>query len=156
MLGILIVTDSAMEALAAVALAGNVAQFLEYAIILVLRTPEILKSTERTLKEVTLIEEIVDDVKLSLPGISLSNENNINTVRSDKTLEDLIQRCLEISSEIEAIANGLKLKGSGDSIIQGAAMVTKTLFKTSKLKELTETLYALRDQISAHLIILIR
>ncbi|KAI0871317.1 hypothetical protein GGS24DRAFT_471965 [Hypoxylon argillaceum] len=156
MLGILIVTDSAMEALAAVALAGNVAQFLEYAIILILRTPEILKSTERTLKEVTLIEEIVDDVKLSLPGISLSNENNINTVRSDKTLEDLIQRCLEISSEVEAIANDLKLKGSGDSIIQGAAMVTKILFKTSKLKELTETLYALRDQISAHLIILIR
>ncbi|KAI0111200.1 hypothetical protein GGR51DRAFT_509331 [Nemania sp. FL0031] len=145
-----------MEALAAVALAGNVAQFLEYAIILVARTPEILSSTDRALKEITELEDVIDDVQQSFQGISLSNQANENGATSDKTLEDLTKRCLAISDEVMDIVKGLKLKASGDGIIQGAAMVTKSLFKMPKLKELSGRLYALRDQVSAHLIILIR
>jgi hypothetical protein len=146
----------AMEALAAVALAGNVAQFLEYAIILVLKTPELLSSTDRALKEITELEDVVDDVQQSLQSISPSNHMYANGVSSDKTLEDLTQRCLAISGEVMAIADGLKLKASGDGIIQGATVVAKTIFKMPKLKEISTRLYALRDQISAHLIILIR
>ncbi|KAJ8132313.1 hypothetical protein O1611_g1316 [Lasiodiplodia mahajangana] len=145
-----------MEALAAVALAGNVAQFLEYAIILVSRTPEILSSTDRALKEITELEDVIDDVQQSFQGISLSNQTNESGATSDKTLEDLTKRCLAISEEVMDIVKGLKLKASGDGIIQGAAMVTKSLFKMPKLKELSGRLYALRDQVSAHLIILIR
>ncbi|KAI1826058.1 hypothetical protein F4861DRAFT_131988 [Xylaria intraflava] len=145
-----------MEALAAVALAGNVAQFLEYAIILVSKTPEILRSPDRTLKEVSELESIVDDVEQSLHNISPSNLKYQNGAKPDKTLNELTRKCLTISNEIMTIVDSLKLKTPEAGVMQGAAIVTKSLFKMPKLKQLSESLYDLRDQVSAHLITLIR
>jgi len=148
-----------MDALAAVALAGNVAQFIEYAITLVLKTPEILNSSDHMFKEVSEIKCIIEDVEQSLHSISLSAPRGQKETRSDKTLDDLTRRCLAISNEIMTIVDNLKLKIHGHgpaSIIQGTAIAVKSLSKMSKLEQLTKRLYELRDQVSAHLIILIR
>src|SRR5437868_4040514 len=116
--------ESAMEALAAVALAGNVAQFLEYAITAVSKTVELLDSTEGTLKENTEVERIVDDVKQSFESIRASNVMDGNGAMSDKTLDNLTKSCLAVSGEIMAIVDGLKLKEPGANIIQGVAKAT--------------------------------
>ncbi|KAI3327824.1 hypothetical protein HD806DRAFT_335790 [Xylariaceae sp. AK1471] len=145
-----------MEALAAVALAGNVAQFLEFSITAVSKTAELLRSADGTLKEMAEVKHIVDAVKQSFESIRAPNDMHGNGVGLDKTLKTLTENCLAVSDEIMAIVDGLKLKDPGAGIMQGAAKVTKSLSKKSKLKELSERLYALRDQVSAHLIILIR
>ncbi|KAI0505754.1 hypothetical protein F5B22DRAFT_496145 [Xylaria bambusicola] len=145
-----------MEALAAVALAGNVAQFLEYAIILVTRIPEILNSPNHTFMETNELETIVLDVQQSFCSISISNPKAQDGAASDKTLDGLTKRCLAVSDEIMTITNSLQVNTSGITIIQAIEMVSRTLLKSSKLKQLSERLYDLRGQVSAHLIILIR
>jgi len=145
-----------MEALAAIAFAGNIAQFVEYSIKAILKTPRLLESANGAWVENTELEGIVDSVKKSLQGVHESRDTSNNGAVLDPILENLTASCLAVSGEIMAILDRLKLEDPGAGFFQGMQKTAKSLVKRSELKDLCDRLQLLRDQISAHLLVLIR
>lgn len=144
-----------MEALVALALAGNVAQFIEYSIKAILKTSELFGSANGTVEEIEDLGDIVDSVKQSLKSIKGSKTTINNGVVLDTVLENLNASCLAISGKIMTILDGLKLNDD-DTRFNKVMQRARALAKKPELDELCRRLYSLRDQISAHLLVLIR
>ncbi len=144
-----------MEALVALALAGNVAQFIEYSIKAILKTSELLGSTNGTVQEINELGDIVDSVEQSLKSIQGSKTTINNGVVLDVVLENLNASCLAISGKIMTILDGFKLDDD-DTRFYKVMQRARALAKKPELDELCRRLYSLRSQISAHLLVLIR
>lgn len=142
-----------MEALAAVSLAGNVAQFLEYAInaarlafqITGNAKPEQIRSIQKTIRQVRdslgLLEETKDDV-------AKQTENEV--------LQSLVTDCLKVATEMKTIIDNLEDKGKGTwEIVEGLQKAGYLIYKGKDLQRLSERLFKLRSEVSAHLIVLI-
>ncbi|KAK0670069.1 hypothetical protein QBC41DRAFT_390621 [Cercophora samala] len=147
-----------MEAIAAVALAGNVAQFVEYSIKAMLMTYELLHGTNGTLAEVRELKDVVDSVDQSLRRVRDSQEVSDAgaAVLPDKALGSLVASCLAISDEINGVISNLKLEDTSDSFFRNVRTRAKVMAMKPELKSLCGRLNGLRDQISAHLLFLIR
>ncbi|KAF9873502.1 hypothetical protein CkaCkLH20_08961 [Colletotrichum karsti] len=177
------INPTPMEAIAAVALAGNVAQFLEYAVKGVSKMNELLKSPDGTLKEDIDLRLIADGTRyysnrVSLNKIAKGTETRLEDVdaalatkndmslrfdsptsperlRNDDILQDLVSRCLAVAGEILGILELPGIWAPRSDIFLRVKIVTKTFLKRSELKELWDKLCALRDQVSAHLLVLL-
>ncbi|KAH7006952.1 hypothetical protein EDB80DRAFT_880472 [Ilyonectria destructans] len=144
-----------MEALVALTFAGNVAQFIEYSIKAILGTSELFDSANGTVTEIVELKSIVDSVKQSLMNIEGSKDTINNGAVLDTALVNLNASCLAMSGKIVTILDGLKLEDGAvrfDRVMQKARIMAKK----PELDELCRRLYNLRDQISAHLLVLIR
>lgn len=144
-----------MEALVALALAGNVAQFIEYSIKAILKTSELFSSANVTVEEIEDLGDIVDGVKQSLKNIKGSTTTLNNGVVLDTVLENLNGRCVAISDKIMTVLAGLSLNDD-DTRFNKVMQRARALAKKPELDELCRRLYSLRDQISSHLLVLVR
>jgi hypothetical protein len=150
---------AAMEALAAVALAGNVAQFIEYSIKAVLKTYELLDNPSGALAELEELRDVADSVEQSLQSIRNSpdvGDNGSAMPGKDKVLEALVANCLSVSGEITAVLGGLELDAPAADFFQAVQKRARAVLKKPELKQLCGRLHCLRDQISAHLLVLIK
>lgn len=145
-----------MEAIAAVALAGNAAQFVEYSIKAIQKTYELLNSPDGAWGEIAELKTVVESVELSMQIVRDSQDGSKNGPVLDKILEGLVADCLAVSDEISELLDGLKLDDPSASFFQALQKTVKSLAKKPQLKELCGRLHNLRDQISAHLLVLIR
>jgi hypothetical protein len=145
-----------MEAIAAVALAGNLAQFIEYSIKAVLTTYEIFHNPDAAWREVRELKSVVDSVDQSLQSIHDSRDVSNTGYASDTVLENLVAGCLAISGEITALLKSLELEDENAGFIQNVHRKAKSLIRRPELKGLCDRLHSIRDQISAHLLLLIR
>ncbi|ROW04506.1 hypothetical protein VMCG_05045 [Cytospora schulzeri] len=136
-----------MDALAAIGLASNIAQFVEYGIDFVKVALEITQSPEGETEQNATIRVIVQDMTNTL--------KDINTSGSDETLDALASKCLSASSEINTIIAEISRKPE-DNIVQTLHKAGKSLLKRKEVRELADRLSSIRVQISHHLLVLLR
>ncbi|RFU79029.1 hypothetical protein TARUN_3158 [Trichoderma arundinaceum] len=149
-----------MDALGAISLAGNVVQFVEYAIIAVAKAAEIFNSADGRLREDAELELIVNDVKSSFQSVHPSEDTGNKVSVSDKDLNHLIEKCDLVADDIMTILETCRLKvkqtRATTDFFQAFGKASKSLSKQPELRELRGRLFTLRDQVSTHLIVLIR
>lgn len=144
-----------MEALAAVGLASNVAQFLEYGISVVHLTSQIMRSTKGTSQQMAELELVATDITQTLQTINKA-ETQYAGGRRDEVLHKLVARCLELSTQIIDIVNGLKMqKNVRPRVFEGAHKTGLSMYKKKELEHLSGQLSALRTQVTSHLTLLI-
>lgn len=144
-----------MEALAAIGLASNIAQFVGYAIKFIKTTSELSKSGPGTMKEHQDFENLVGDMLANLGSIKGTTTNSRNELGRDETLFALAQSCLQVSTELQAIFGELaKVKQPGIAHVLESAF--RALSRRREIQELIDRLSNLRGQISHHLIVQIR
>lgn len=148
-----------MDGLSAVSLAGNVAQFLEYGIRIARTTQEIARSRQGVSKKVAEVKTILGSIEKSMKSVKDPGGFGDGDDQSEETLRVLVQSCVELCPEITRIVECLRLKdNTGATPVQALRILRKaaqTLSQNSELDKLTNRLFNLRSQVSAHLIILI-
>ncbi|KAJ5007064.1 hypothetical protein K4K57_010925 [Colletotrichum sp. SAR 10_99] len=118
-----------MEALAAISLAGNLAQFLEHALKAVSKTRELLKNSESKLDENLDLEEIAQDFKYGFAEKLGKLQVEIDRREAkDATLIEAITILIErkhkrkrLKKELETIEEKIELEGKLQAIAKDAA-----------------------------------
>lgn len=142
-----------MEALAAVSLASNLAQFLEYAIRAARLAFQITGDTKSGQKEG--INDMVQEVRQSMRSLEELNNNNPNP-NYDDTLQSLVADCLDLATEMNNVLTYLEEKGKGTwKLVEGLQKTGYIIYKGRDLQRLSEQLFKLRSKVSGHLIVLI-
>lgn len=144
-----------MEVLAAVGLASNVAQFLEYGVTAARLASKIMNNPEGTSDRLAELEIVASDITATLETIKPDAQNSDNTVK-DEILLDLHKRCLDASREVIDMISGLKMKKNGrNRLVEGAYRAGLTMYKKKDIEQLSEKLLNLRTQVTSRLIVLI-
>lgn len=142
-----------MEALAAVSLAGTVAQFLEYAISAARLAFQLVGDAEPGKRRDIL--ETVEDARESLQILEDKEKHDARSM-NDLVLEGLVTKSLKVAVEIKIILDTLEMKGKGTwRLLEGLNKTAYLIYKGKDLERLSERLFRLRSEVSAHLIILI-
>ncbi|KAL1874526.1 hypothetical protein Daus18300_003545 [Diaporthe australafricana] len=136
-----------MEALAAIGLARNVAQFVEYAIQFTKIAHQLASSGGGIIREHEGITSITNSMTEAMKEI---NQNN-----ADATLNSLASQCLLVAGNVQGIVDDLSKKPD-DSLLRSLHKAGKTIYKQKELRELSELLSSMQAQVSQHLLILIR
>ncbi|KAI0183619.1 hypothetical protein EV127DRAFT_446473 [Xylaria flabelliformis] len=135
-----------MEALAALGLAANIAQFIATAGTVVKKTHELALSKKSLQKENEELDIIAHDFSLALPAIRTAASSAIQT-SDEASLALLEQGAREISQEIEQLLNTVKKQRAKRSRSAKLLATLKELKLYDALKDLNERLSSFRDQI---------
>lgn len=141
-----------MEALAAVSLAGNVAQFLEYAISAAQLAFQLVGE-----KNPLGQKDILDTVENTRDSLKLlENKEEIDAgVTNDVVLQDLVSKSLKTGAEIKVVLDTLEAKGRGSwDLWEGLQKTGYLIYKGKDLQRLSERLFKLRSEVSSHLLVL--
>lgn len=138
---------STMEALAAISLASNVAQFVEYAIQFTKLAYKFASSDSGPISQHEGIKEITTSMTEAM--------KEINHDSTDSTLSSLAGQCIAVATTVQNIVSDLSKKPD-DNLIRSLHKAGKTLHKQKELQELSNLLSTMRAQVSQRLLVLIR
>lgn len=143
------------EPFAILSVVANIAQFTEYALILVSETREILASARGVTKENLEIEAIVSSIigrHEALVQSTSSHAGNRPSSRGELAILGLAERCGPISKDMIKILEKLKAKNSSFPKLESlrAALVAST--KKSTIHDLRQRLLAIEDEIGREMI----
>ncbi|KAI3400683.1 hypothetical protein diail_2395 [Diaporthe ilicicola] len=136
-----------MEALAAIGLASNMAQFVENAIQLTKLAHKVALSDGGVAEEHEGITAITNSVTEAMKDIDQNN--------TDAALNNLASQCLTVTANVQSIVNDLSKKPD-DSLSRSPYKAGKTFYKQKELQELSELLSNMRAQVCHRLLVLIR
>lgn len=136
-----------MEALAAISLASNVAQFVEYAVQFTKLAHKFASSDSGPISEHEGITAITSSMAEAM--------KTINPENTDKALSSLASQCLIVAADVQNLVNELAKKPE-DSLIRSLHKAGKTMYKQKEIQELSELLSSMRAQVSHHLLVLMR
>lgn len=136
-----------MDAITAIGLASNIAQFVEYGIQFVKIALDIAHSPDGKTEDNDVIQGITRDLTETLKDIKISG--------SDKTLDALASKCLSAASKLDAIIKD-NSRSPEDSLVQTLHKAGKNTFKRKEVRELADHLSNIRAQIAHHLLVLLR
>lgn len=140
-----------MEALAAIGLASNVAQFVEYAVQFTKLAYKLASSDSGPISEHESIIAITNSMAGAMKEVHPNN--------TDSALNSLASQRLTVAASVQNIVNDLSKKPEdkpGDNLIRSLHKAGKTLSKQKEIHELSELLSTMRAQVSHHLLVLIR
>ena len=138
-----------MEALAAVSLAGNILQFLDFTSNAISKSRQIHASTSGSLKE----HDDLQDLTLDLKGLSGRLQASAGPV--DPVLEHLCIQCREVADEMLKALESLRVKGKCIRI-QSLRKTLKVLWGKEKLKVLEKRLAGFRQEFTLHVTVELR
>lgn len=138
---------SVMEALAAISLASNVAQFVEYAIQFTKLAHKFASSDSGPISKHQGIIVITDSMAVAM--------DEINQHNTDTALNSLTGKCIKVAADVQGIINDLSKKPA-DTLTRSLHKAGKTLYKQKEIQELSDLLSSMRAQVSQHLLTLIR
>lgn len=138
-----------MEALAAVSLAGNVLQFLNFTNDVISKSRQIHGSITGTLKENDDLEGLTSDLKC------LSGRLQASAGPVDPVLVQLCSSCSEIADELLAALTRLGAKGNYTRS-QSLRKALKALWGQEKLRSLERRLAEFRQQLIFHVVVELR
>lgn len=152
-----------MEALAAVSLASNILQFVEFAGKLVSRSTEIYHSADGRLNTYTVLEEAAEnltDLSRRLREESVGS-SSLGAAKTDNLAErQLLQLCKEsreITTEIVENINKVKANaGAGSKALQSVAQAIRCVWNEREIKDLETRLQNIRQQINTALLFSLR
>ena len=135
-----------MGTLAAVSLAGNTLQFLDFAFDTISKSRQI-----RTfiLKERPDLEDLTTDLK------DLSSRLQASSGSVDLVLEQLSSRCREVAEELLEALESLRIKGE-HTRFQNLRKALKVLWGQEKLRTLEERLAIFRQELILHIVVELR
>lgn len=136
-----------MEALAAISLASNVAQFVEYAIEFTKLAHKFASSDSGPISE--------HEGFVSIRKSMAETMEEIKPYNTDSALNNLASQCLTVTANMQNIVSELSKKPE-DNLIRSLRKAGKALHKQKEIQELFELLSNMRAQISLHLLALIR
>lgn len=136
-----------MEALTAIRLASNVAQFVEYAVQFTKLAHKFASSDSGPIGEHKGITAITNSMAETMKEI---NQNN-----TDAALKSLANQCLTITVNVQNIINELSKKPE-NNFIRNLHKAGRTVYKHKEIQELSDLLLNMRAQVSHHLLTLIR
>lgn len=136
-----------MEALAAISLASNVAQFVEYAVQFTKLAHKFASSDSGPISEHEGIIAITNSMAEAMKAINPDN--------TDKALSNLASQCLVVAADVQNLVSELSKKPE-DNLIRSLHKAGKTMYKQKEIQELSEMLSNMRAQVSHHLLALIR
>lgn len=143
----LVLLPVVMEALAAISLASNVAQFVEYAIQFTKLAHKFASSDSGPISKHQGIIAITGSMSMAM--------DEINQHNTDTALNSLTGQCLKVGADVQNIINDLSKK-PGDTLTRSLHKAGKTLYKQKEIQELSDLLSNMRAQVSQHLLALIR
>ena len=140
-----------MEAVAAVSLAGNILQFIDFITSVVSKSVEIYSSASGTLREHNDQESITNDIK-SLSSIIRDGES---AGPSDPMLQRLCTQCIEVAEELQAALDDHKIKGNHKKT-ESIRKSLKALWGKEKLLALEERVSSFRQELTLHVAVDLR
>ena len=138
-----------MEALAAVSLAGNIVQFLDFIGDAISKSRQIHASVSGTLKEHDDLESLATDLK------DLSGRLQASIGPADLVLTHLCARCREVADELLKAVERLGIKEK-HTRSQSLRKALKALWGREKLKILEERLAGFRHELTLHITVELR
>ena len=138
-----------MEALAAVSLAGNILQFLDFTHDAISKSRQIHTSISGTLKEHADLKGLTTDLK------DLSGRLQASSGSVDLVLEQLCSRCREVADELLEALESLRVKGK-HTRFQCLRKALKVLWGQEKLRKLEERLAGFRHELNLHITVELR
>ncbi|KAI0405266.1 hypothetical protein F4802DRAFT_190772 [Xylaria palmicola] len=139
-----------MEALAALGLAANIAQFAVTAGTVVMRTYELALSKKNLQQENEELEAIARDFRLALPAITTIT-GSATGGKSDDTFKSLGEYAQAISQEIEGLLGTIKAQRAKRRRAAKLFATFKELELFGTLRSLNNRLSNFRDQIGIHI-----
>lgn len=148
-----------MEALAAIGLASNLAQFVGYAIDITRLAVEIKKSAGGAPEEELRIKAIWNSMSANLKSLEEAASRDPSIISGEDQLTEelmaLIKRCIRVSADIGALVSKVSNMPS-KNMFQSVYKASSTVSKRKEIKELTDWLFMMRAEVSNHLISQIR
>lgn len=138
-----------MEALAALSLAGNIAQFAELSVKLVKTATKLYK--DEGIPDLVEIEAVNSDVQRMMQSIK-SDQASVH----DTDLEFLSQMCIDVSNDLKTLLDSVKVTKTKRMARESVSKAIKSHFQKGNIKALEDRVLRLRDQVCAHVAILIR
>lgn len=137
------------EAIAALSLAANIAQFVVIGVDLTQKTKEILHSTSGLLKEDEELAKIVTDLR------SVANQMPTKLAASNaisKPLRDLAADCEDLSIQLLGVLRKFEIQAEPKPRKrESLRRVARSLWERNEIKILESRLSRIREEISFHL-----
>lgn len=141
-----------MEALAALGLAANIAQFIGMAGKAVAMTSELALSQKTLMEENEELQSIVSDFKATLPMLRV--ESGVHDV-ANAQLKELAAAAKTICAEIETKLDGIKARRAKKKRLDSLYATWSEMNLKEVFQNLSERLSELRNQITFHINILL-
>lgn len=133
------------EALAALGLASNIVQFVDFGIKLMSHGRELYASADGVSKENSIIETIAVDIKLLTQNLASSG------VDYDGELRKLVKACNELSHDLLEVLGSLKIDTEKNRRMETMRKSLKSFRKRREINDIYDRLCKVRDQVCAHL-----
>jgi hypothetical protein len=145
-----------MESFAALGIAANIAQFIDYGIKLTSTASEIYRSPSGTTKENVLLGDIMADLEVISSRLINQSENGHPSIQLSKeqcAMRQLAQHCHRISGELQQILSDLSIADNTQlSRTKAILQVFRHRNKRGKVEELYQALVKARGQLATHII----
>jgi hypothetical protein len=144
-----------MEALAAVSIAGNIVQFVEFGLRVLCKTREIYRSTDDCLAENQDLEIVTNDLVIlqrKLQASRNSTNNPDSMPEHDKDLESLNHACAELAGNLLEKLNMAKAQGRFRRW-KSLRQAVKSVWSKSEVDAMARRLESFRSQLQMRILI---
>ncbi len=139
-----------MEALASIALAGNILQFAEFGVKVVSIAKEVYKSSTGSLPEHQELEVIVRDLEQHFSSFN----SGVDTC-GDPLILKLLETCKTLASELSLILQRVKPPNTQHNLVGSVRGSIRVLRSKGEIKDLERRLDRVRAEICARLLVLL-
>lgn len=146
------------ETLAAIGLAGNIVQFLDFSVKLLKQSHDIYRSTLGASDDIVDAEIAIKDLMHATQRLRISlhpPETSSTLTAAETSLDELRQRCFETGQEFLKLLNKLTIKGHCTRWKSIKLALAKE-WKDGTFKELERWLTGLREEMHFHVTVTLR
>lgn len=136
-----------MEVLAALGLAGNIMQFIDFGIKSAKSVRELYKSVDGSLQKLAELEK---------EAIIQAGLFDSKDVPRDERLAQSVAFCCSTSNELVELLRSLRVDPQKHRLLEAASKSLKAHYAKSRIKELERKLMHARDHTCARLIVILR
>jgi hypothetical protein len=140
-----------MEALAALGLAGNVVQFIQFASEVVTETREAYRSADDASAQHLDLETVAEDLRKLISPLQASAQASAGAV-GDLEFRKLLGSCNEAASELHSAIQELKVKDGPHRKWRSFGKALIWVWKREKISSFQKRLSDLRNQIQFHIV----
>jgi hypothetical protein len=138
------------EALAAIGLASNIIQFVEFASKLIATSAEIRSNATANIQENHEIDVVTRDLQQQLGILDLAFKSSRNP-----GMTDLLKECISLAAELKSLVQDAQGKSGKTGRVTSMVKAFRVLRKRGAIADLEKRMNRIRDGILAHLSVLL-
>lgn len=144
-----------MDPLTVLSVAGNIVQFIQFGCQIVSKGQQIYRSTTGSLTENVDIETVANDFRaLSTQLKQSSNSFYGSSVTADeKALHEMCDKCTDISNNLIAHLEQLKVKGDHHRKWKSFRQALKSVWNEKELDRIAERLLMFRQELETRILV---